>query len=276
MITIGWDAFTDATATSFNVYRSLPGITIAFPNTLTIGDVFTFSATSVDIQNITFTAVDIDSVVSQFNANALGAYAVKDAGGTNILIRTTATTKAKLKLYACTFLTHIGQAPRTVVPALEWALIGSVAFLTNTYSYTFTDSDGIELDSYKITSVVSSIESLPSLIQRPQVGAGLLCAIEGRVCDSQNRAVVGLVIRAEPRIPETSSDGHGIDYHRSQVCTDGFGRFSLYLPRNETYLLQIPDIGYNETICVPDLPSAGFLDVIPTLAGRFSPFGDPQ
>jgi hypothetical protein len=147
--------------------------------------------------------------------------------------------------------------------------------LDNTFSYSYTDLDGTEFDSYRITSVVSSVESLPSLVQVPQLGTDLLCAVEGRVCDSQNRPVSGLEIKAQPRLLESYSDGHGIDVHQASVYTDGFGRFTLYLPRNTIYLLQIPNVGYNETVCVPDQAAIGFIDLIPTLAGRFSPFEDP-
>lgn len=276
MINLSWAAFNDATADSFNVYRSIPGLTIAFPNTLAIGDILTFAATSLDQQNITFTAIDIDSVVSQFNAAAKGAYAVKDTGGTNILIRTTATQKAKLKLYPCTFLTNTSQAVRMIVPSLEWVMIANVPFVLNTFDYTYDDPDGTELDAYRITSVVSAVESLPSLIQFPQIGTDSLCAIEGAVFDTMNHPVKGMAITAIPRLYETSSDSHWVDSHGVRVYTDSFGRFTLYLSRKAIYLLQIPNVGYNETVCVPDQPAAGFIDLIPTLAGRFSPFGDPQ
>lgn len=276
MVKVSWAAYNDATASSFNVYRSVPGLTISFPNSLVIGDQLIFSATSLTMQTITFTAVDINSVVSQFNSGAAGAYAALDYTGTKVIIRAKATLNSKFKLYPCTFATHTSQAPRTIVPQLEWSLIGSVNFSANVYSYSYTDVDGTELDSYRITSVASSVESLPSLVEMPQLGTDTLCAVEGRVCDSQNRPVVGMLIQAQPRLPETYSDGHGVDQHYVQVYTDGFGRFSLYLSRGAIYLLQIPNVGYNETVCVPDLPSAGFIDLIPTLAGRFSPFGDPE
>lgn len=275
MIELDWTAFTDYTANSFNVYRAIPGLIIAFPNGLQVGDILTFAATSVDQQSVTFSAVDINSFVAQFNAGAQGAYAVIDQSGNNVLIRTTATQKAKLKIYPCTAATDLLITPRTIVPALEWGLLTNVPTLLNTYDYSYVDLDGTEFDAYRITSVVGLIESIPSLVQFPQIGADTLCAIEGRVCDSQNRPVVGMLIQGTPRLPETYSDGHGVDVHSVQTYTDGFGRFTLYLSRKAIYLLQIPNVGYNETICVPDLPAAGFADIIPTLAGRFSPYGDP-
>lgn len=276
MVKIAWNAFKDATCTSFTVYRSIPGITVLFPNALASGDVLTFAATSVDVQNVTIVDPSIDAVISQFNTQAKGAYAIKDTGGTKMLIRTTATSKAKLKLYPCTFLTHTSQAVRILVPALEWVSVSTVTFVSATFSYNFTDPDGTELDSYRVTSTASAVESLPSIVETPKIGTDSLCAIEGRVCDSQNRPIVGMLVRAQPRTPEAYSDGHGVDVHTVQSYTDGYGRFSLYLSRKGIYLFQIPNVGYNEAVCVPDLPAAGFIDLIPTLAGRFSPFGDPE
>lgn len=276
MVQVTWNAFQDTTATSYNVYRSIPGITISFPNALASGDVFTFAATSLDVQNLTFGAVDAASVAAQINSGALGLIATVSTDTTEVFIRCTATTSPKLKLYPCTFLTHTGQTIRTVVPQLEWELVGSVNFLLNTYNYSYSDLDGTELDSYRITSVVGVTESLPSLIETPQIGTDTLCAIEGRVCDGQNKPVVNMLIKAAPRVPEAASDGHSIDVHGTEVYTDQYGRFSISLAQGVLYLFQIPNIGYNETITVPAQTSASLLDIIPTTAGRFSPCEDPQ
>lgn len=276
MISIAWAAYDDVDCDSFNVYRSVPGFVVPFPNALQVNDELRFAATSPDIQTITFTAVDIDSVVTQFNAAAKGMYAAKTDAGDAIIFRLNATSKAKLKLYNCLFLDHVSQSARIIVPELEWALLDNVPLVVNVFEYDYSDLDGTELDSYRITSVSGVEESLPSLVQKPVIGVDLLCAVEGRVVDSVNRPVQGLIVRAEVRVPMAQTDGHGLDGHPVEVKTDDFGRFTIYLPRCGVYLLQIPAVGYNETIQVPDQASAGFLDIIPTLAGRFSPFEDPQ
>jgi hypothetical protein len=276
VISLAWSAYDDADCDSFNVYRSVPGFVVSFPNSLVIGDQLVFSATSSTVQTVTFSAVDINSVVSQFNATAKGIKAYKNNAGTAVIFRLQARTGAKLKLYDCTFLTHISLAPQIIVPQLLWALVGNVPRVDTVFDYTYDDIDGTDLDAYRITSVVGSTESLPSLIQTPMLGTDILCAIEGRVADSQNRPVQGLIVRAQVRVPMTSTDQHALDWHTTEVKTDAYGRFTMYLPRNCVYLLQIPNVGYNEEITVPDKATAGFLDIIPTSAGDFSPYGDPQ
>lgn len=276
MIDMAWDTFDDATCTAFNVYRAVPGFIVDFPNSLAANDTLVFSATSPTIQKISFPTVTIDAVVAQFNDLALGIVATKNQAGNAIIFRLSGKRHPRLKLYACTFLTDTGEVPRTIVPRLEWELVGTVTFVSGTTSYTFSDADGTEYDSYRITSVVGSTESLPSLVQAPQIGTSLLCAIEGRVVANANNPVHHLEVRAKIQVPMDCQDGHGIDGKYTFVYTDLYGRFTIYLPRCKGYLLQIPAVGYNESIIVPDQASANFLDIVPTLANDFSPFGDPE
>jgi len=276
MINLTWDAYADYDCDSFNIYRAVPGFVINFPNSLQSGDVLNFAATSSVIQSITFAAVDIDSVVSTFNDNALGAIATKTMAGTAIIIRLTATTDPRLKLYPCTFLTHLGEEPRIIVPGLEFNLIGNVPTAINTTGYSFTDNDGTQYDAYDITSVKSSVESLPSLTLVPQIGTDLLCAVEGRFCDSQNKPVVGLLVTAKVSTNPHTADDRGLYGYPVSTKTDTYGRFSLSLTRNAIYILSIPDVGYNWSVKIPDLPATDFVYLVPTVEDRFSPFGDPQ
>ena len=273
---INFDTFYNSTATSFNIYRSVPGFVLAYPNGLQVGDTITFCATSPVQQSITFTAVDKASVVSQFNAQAKGAFAALSSDGASVIFRVVARCNPKFRLYPCTFATDVGQTPRTIVPGLEWAVIGTVTPVSGTYSYSASDVDGTQYDMYKVTSVVGSTESLPSLAQLPQLGTAELCAVEGRIADSQNRPVVGLKVRAEIRIPMASTCEHGIDGDQREVFTDAYGRFTIYLSQCRIYLFQIPAIGYNQTVQIPDAASVNFLDLCPTTKAQFSPFGDPQ
>ena len=277
MISLNWDTYADTDCDSFNVYRSVPGFILSYPNDLSAGDVLTFSATDGAIQNITFSAVDIDSVVAIFNDAALGVVATKIQAGTAIIFRITATANPKLKLYACTFLTDADiEAPSIIVPDMNFTLIGNVVTVDNTTNYSFSDPDGTQYDSYEITSVTDSVESLPSIVQSPLIGTDILCVVEGRFCDSQNRPVVGLKINAQVSTQTAYADGRGIYGDAISATTDEYGRFSIALTQNTVYLLSIPDVGYNWNVCIPALPSTEIVYLVPSTEADFSPFGDPQ
>lgn len=275
MVEINFDVYTDTTASSFVVYRAMCGISFTIDN-LIVGDVLRFAATSQTIQEITLADVDdIDSIISQLS-DALGVTVTKSDDGNSIFFRCSASEKAKLKLYDCTFLEHIGEEPRTIIPELEFNPVTTITFIPDIFSYAYTDVDGAFLDSYRVTSVVSGVESLPSVTHQPQLGTNTLCAISGRVSDSANRPIKAAKVLAQIRVPSSSFGMQYIDNASFETITDDYGRFILYLMKTELYLLQIEAIGYNETIKVPTFPAVDLLDLEPTQDGRFSPDEDPS
>lgn len=279
MIKLNWSTFEDSTASQFIIYRAITGVAITLADTaFQVGDVLKIQLGNAAVQSVTITATDVNSLVSTINDNLDGVLAAKSSDATMLFIRSTATKDAKFRLLPCTFQDHADQEARTIVPALEWVGIHTTTFVPSTYNYVFTDSDGTEFDAYRISSVDSETEeeSLPSITQYPQLGTDLLCAIEGRVCDSTNRPVQSLKIKASPRLMEEHKSDHEISTQTTEAITDVYGRFVIYLPRERVYLLEIPAISYNEVVKVPDQAAVGFLDLIPTLTGRFSPFEDPK
>lgn len=275
MISLYWLAFLDANCTAYQVYRAITGLIVPFPNGLGTSDKLILSATSIDTQTITFSAMDIDSMIAQINSTGKGLKASKNLAGTKMFVRCTATHKARMKLYPSSFLTNLGQSPRIIVPGLEYQQVGAVARVNGTYNYTFTDPDGSPLDWYYITSLGTS-ESIPSRAAQPVIPLDLMCVLEGRITDSQNNPAGGAEVIAFLRQYESHEAGENLTKPPVKTVTDSFGRFLLPLVRCQQYVLQVPSIGYNETILLPNQDVANLNQLVPTLAGRFSPFGDPQ
>lgn len=273
MINLYWFSYLDATCPYFNVYRSITGIAIPFPNGLTIADQLIFSATSTTKQTISFTAVDIDSVVHAINAQGKGVAASKSHDGTKVFIRCTARKKAKLKLFNSSFLAHTGLTPQIIVPALQWVNVGNVARLDHTYNYTYADPDGDPLDWYHITSM-GAPESIPSVALQPFIPLELMTVVEGRLTDAQNNPAEYAEIRAKLEMIEETGEHQAMVKPVIETKTDKYGRFSLPLVRCKTYLLQIPSLTYSETITLPDKDAVNLLDLVPTLRDQFAPFGD--
>lgn len=274
MIAFNWDTFNNANCESYNVYRAITGIVVN-PASLTPGDVLTFSATSVTIQNITFSAVDVSSIVSIFNASSVGALATASNDGTKVFLRATARRSPRFRVYACTFATHASQAPRIIVPNLEWMPINNTVRTMDIFSYSYIDLDGYLLDSYRVSSITSSVESFPSNLTAPIIGSASLCVVEGRLSDAQNRPLVGAKIKVRISTPMERVQFQGVDGVLLEAKTDAYGRFSIPLTRCKVYLFQIPDVGYNESVEIPDVASINFLRLRPTTEDQYSPYGDP-
>jgi hypothetical protein len=275
-VVIKWSTFEDSNADSFNIYRAITGITISSTNSLVIGDQLTFSATSSTVQKITLTATTLSSIATQINTQAKGLKATVNAGNTLLFLRCTARDNPKLKLYPCTFLTHTGTSVRTIVPRLEFSAIASVPFVASPPTdYSYSDLDGDPLDYYHITSVVGSVESVPSLDQAPLITPESLCVVEGRVIDFQNNPIVNAEVTAATIGGVELSDNSALRTEGVSTSTDELGRWSLPVLRGTMLLLQISSIGYNQVVKIPDQASVLFEDLELTEDHYFTPSGDP-
>ena len=269
-----WSSYSDSDADSFKIYRAITGIAVDFPNTLTTGDQFIFAATSPSIQRVTIAATDIDSVATAINSQAQGVKATKSQSGTTLFIRCTARNNAKLKLMPCAFLAHTGQALRIVVPGLEFQLLTTVSADPAPADYEYDDADGDPLDQYRITSVKSSVESVPSIIQMPLITPESLCVVEGRVLDVQNNPISGALVQASPIGGVEVSDNSGLVSPGLQVTTDELGRWSMPVLQGTQLLFQIAAIGYNQVVQIPAQPYMLFKDLAPVNDYYFSPDGE--
>lgn len=265
---ITWYNYDDTDADSFRVYRSVPGFLIPFAS-LSASPEFRFSATSPDIQAIVINTTNIDAAVASLDG-ARGIEAKKNTAGTHIIVRLLAR-NGRLKLYKSTLLEDLGMEPQIIVPGLSFAQIsGSIPFVVGEDPYEYQDDDGSYLDSYYVTSVKSSVESLPSFIQEPQVPGVNLCMVEARFVDIQGRPVRGIEVTAEAAVLDDS----GLTSNKIKVISDAYGRIALPLLQCHQYVLHAPAIGYNQFIEVPELQ---FLDLTKYPAStrpEFSPFGD--
>jgi len=276
MINLNWFTYENADCDSFNIYKAVTGLVVAYPNALVIGDTLKFSATSPVPQEITLTAVDINSVIAKINSLGKGVLASRNISGDKLYIRCTAKSGAKFILRPCLFATHTTQTPRIVTPGLEFTLVANVARTTGVFDYTYEDASGDQLDLYRLTSVKGADESLPSVTLTPSIPSPALCLLEGRITDASNHPVVGIKVSAEVRIDPAMIDRAVLTQGTITTATDEYGRFTLSLIQQQAYLLQIPAVGYNEVVIMPEQSVVNLIDISPTLAHLFSPFGDPQ
>lgn len=263
-----WYNYDNTDADSFNVYRSVPGFAFSFSD-LSPGVIFKFAATSPDMQQIAVNTSNIDAAVDSLNTGR-GIEARKTTDGTSIIIRLTAQKGARLKLYSCSFLTDINIPPQIIVPGLTFSQVGSAAFVEGSEPYVFEDDDGSFLDSYYLTSVKDSVESVPSMIRGPLIDGINYCVVEARFIDIQGRPVRGVELTAEP----ATLDESGFSTNKVTVISDAYGRVALPLLQCQQYVLHAPAIGYNQYIEVPEI---NFLDLTKYPASshpEFSPFGD--
>jgi hypothetical protein len=274
-----WHTYLDTDADSFNLYRSIVGIIVPFPNSLTIGDKLVFSVTSNDVQKVILTATDIDTVVSDINENGNGVIAMKDVGGTNLLIRSKSKIDPRFKLYPCTFATNTSQTPRSILPRTEFNLLANIAFVNTQSDYEYEDVDGYCNDWYRITTIKGANESKPSQAQ-PVIDADDICVVEGSLADLKSDPVAGVVIKAIIAVPvgTGSYPGHfdnaGLIKKEISTVTDEEGRWSFGVMKSKLVIFQIEDIGYNQAINVPNQPYILFKDLIATNDHYYNPPGE--
>lgn len=264
--------YSDADCENFYVQRSITGITIPFPNALEEGDTFKFAATSTQVQIVEIGAdLTAAGVAESFNEQGLGIKATVSSDG-DVIIRTTARKDARFRLYASDGADHCDLDPETSLPGLGFEIVGSVARVDETYVYDFEDADGDPLDVYRVTSD----SSLPTLKVSPVNVLESLCVLEGRLTTMSNSAVKGAKVTVEVRLPSSQGYSMGLSDNRIETKTDDYGRFSLPLVRNQLYLIQIPAMGYNEVVMLPNKDVVNLLELVPNLGGQFSPTGDPE
>jgi hypothetical protein len=261
--TIGWSIPTTNPPDSFNLYRAITGIVVAWPNSLVTGDQLVFAATSPDLQRVTITGTDIDTVITNINTQANGLVATELNDTDGIILRCNALIEPKLKLSACTFLTHTGIAPQIIAPQSDYVEITSVSFVADTYTYSYTDLDGDPTDWYTITSVTGGVESVQSVPLQSLLQLANLCAIEGRVTDMQNTPLAGAEVKATMMIPDDAALTNGITYQPVTTVTDEHGRWSISLLQGQLVLFEIPSIRYNQAVIIPSQSYATLAQLAP-------------
>lgn len=276
MIELKWQAFNDADCDAFRIYRSIPGFTLTFPLTLA-GTELKIQVTSPDLQVISITLNTAVGVAGEINAAIKGATATVSDSGTQVFVRINATKNPRMVLKSCTFASAAGLAPGVIVPESSWEFITAIPRVNNTFDYDFTDPDGAYSDSYRLTTITGLVESAPSIIKRPVIALPPLCVLEGRILSGDNRPLQNAIVRAKPQIPEDCVDGslvaHGVTQEQR---TDTSGRFSINLLQKHVYLLEIPAIGYNEVVDVPEADWGRIISLPSTSKHWFTPgTGDP-
>lgn len=280
MIKLTWTSFDDADCDEFRIYRSVCGFVLSFPlSGAVIGSELKVQATSPFTQSVVLSSDSAIGVASDINNTLKGVKATVSDSGTEVIVRVTATdSNRKLKILPCSFCTETGLSPRIILTGSEWELVGSVPRVNDEFEYEYEDVDGDFFDLYRVASVKGSTESLPSLIRSPFITLPALCALEGRLISHENRPYANVVVRARSYIPGDCEDGAFISgsVDVRTVRTDVYGRFALNLLQKHVYLLEIPALGYNEVIEVPEAAWGRLVALPSTSKHWFSPgAGDP-
>jgi hypothetical protein len=89
-----------------------------------------------------------------------------------------------------------------------------------------------------------------------------LCAITGTLFTATGRRAPNSLVRAT--VIPVASDALGRGYQNVEVVhvySDSQGEFELSLVRELNVRLEIPDIGYDRKVCVPDQASVLYTDL---------------
>lgn len=90
-----------------------------------------------------------------------------------------------------------------------------------------------------------------------------LCALYGSVLDINGQPDINKNVRVSilPNTVLTTGSKPGVSVDRIEMFTDSNGGFSIDLIRGLTIRLQIPSIGYDKKIAIPDASSVNFADL---------------
>jgi hypothetical protein len=90
-----------------------------------------------------------------------------------------------------------------------------------------------------------------------------LCALYGSVLDINGQPDINKNVRVSilPNTILTTGSKPGVSVDRIEMFTDSNGGFSIDLIRGLTIRLQIPSIGYDKKIAIPDASSVNFADL---------------
>lgn len=274
---VQWFTYDNANAEKATVYRSITGLRARYTGDIVAGDKLIFAATSPKVQTITFTNGDIDAVVAAINAQGKGIRATRSDDCRYILIRCTAKANPRFKLMRCQFATKTNEAPRTIAPLSEWHRVEEKYLNPNQHTYTFYDVDGSIEDWYRITTTEPGCpdESIPTYPMKAMGANAENCTIVGRIQGLDNEDLEGKEVSAEIMGTHgvNTADLSEVSEEKVTTYTDEYGRWALSLIKNQLVLLEIPAIGYNEVIRVPDQAYVLFTDLDPVNDHYYSPEG---
>ncbi|NBO09642.1 MAG: ankyrin repeat domain-containing protein [Actinobacteria bacterium] len=216
---------------------------------------------------------------ADINKQGKGVKATVSYDCQHLFIRCTAKNNAKFKLLKCTFATKAGQAPRTVMPRTEFHKIRDFYATVNTHTYTYYDSEGEPDDWYRLTTTSlppHCEESLPTQSMKAIASSGDACTVDGRIQSLDTEDLEGREVSAEVmgNTAFNPNDQSAISEEKITTYTDELGRWALSLTKNQLVLLEIPSIGYNEVVRIPDQAYVLFTDLQPVNDHYYSPDGE--
>lgn len=274
---VQWFTYANADATKSNLYRSVTGLHARYTGNIVAGDKLVFAATSPALQTITFTGGNIDTVVANINAQGKGIKAKKSDDCRYIFIRCTARTNPRFKLVRCQFATKTNETPRTITPHTEWHQVTETFLTPGEHTYTYYDVDGEPEDWYRLTTTAPDCEeSLPTHPLKAIGANAENCTITGRIQGLDNVDLEGHEVSAEVMGTHgiNTADLSEVSEEKIMTYTDEYGRWSISPIKNQLILLEIPSIGYNEVIRVPDQVYVLFTDLVPVNDHYYSPDGE--
>jgi len=256
MITLRWSQLPEADVASYKVYRSIIGFSMPVLPLSTINGktlILKFNGGSSQ----TFTFNNSTSIVDLINATASGGQAYLSSDALKVIIRSNLRSgpDGSVQIVGGTALSDFGLTARTITEKSEDELIASVVAPVDPATVVeYLDEDGTLEDYYAISTIDSlSHESLKTAYRRPIESTGLLCVIEGVIFDIQGRRVPNAEVKATIQVPPESTDCSGnISVDPVSEYSGPDGRFSLPLLQKALVRLEIPAIGLNRIISIPE------------------------
>lgn len=265
MITLKWSKYPEVNITKYKIYKSIIGFIAVKPMPVMIaGTTLSIAVNGGAVQNILFYGTA--SIVDQINAVAIDvkAYNSEINPGVFYLRGNLRSEPGSVEILPCTALSVLGLVPKVITEKSETLLLAEInPSLTPDTVEEFDDVDGSIYDFYSISSINSvGDESLRTPLKRPVDTSGMLCIIEGYVCDLQGARVVDAEVRAIlQQIPKDMNSAF-LTKEPITVLSGPDGKFSISLLRGALVKIDINDVSFSRNITVPNKSFAMLSDLL--------------
>jgi hypothetical protein len=255
MITLKWSKYPEVDVVKYKVYKSIIGFkAIKAPPVSLVGLTLSLSINGGPIQNILFQGTA--SVIDQLNAVLVNARAYQSSAepGYFYVRDNLRNAPGSVEILSCTALSALGLTPKIITAKSETFLIGEiVANQTPGSVEEFDDVDGSLYDYYAISSINSvDDESLKTPLKQPVDTSGLLCVIEGYVCDLQGSRIPDAVVTVTlQQAPKNINDAL-LTKEPISVLSGPDGKFSVPIVRGALVKIDINKVSFSRNVTIPN------------------------
>lgn len=251
MITLKWAPIVGADVASYRVYKSMIGF-MADLNPTAAGKTLLLKVKGGPLQTVTFTA----DLIASFNAAVSGASAYPSATTGKFLVRgDDRSVTGSVEIVGGTALIALGLSPRVITDKSHADLIATVeAPEDQKQVVSFIDQDGTSDDYYSLATVDSqgAVSDLAALT-KPTSPSGPLCSIEGQVVNPAGMPVVDAKVRVRViNAPNKANAKAYVNQQVLQTLSDPSGNFRISVLQGCIARIEIPEIGYDQPVKIPE------------------------